>query len=101
MSEIRIVDSNKEMDENHWSVIMKNEYTERLADKTIEELVDNFNSDQPSQGWVTARGYFLAALREAFLDSEVDCSNFISENGMSLQYQIRLEGNIIFQVKDN
>ena len=45
MSGIRIVDSNKEMDENHWSVIMKNEYTERLADKTIEELVDNFNSD--------------------------------------------------------
>ena len=56
MSGIRIVDSNKEMDENHWSVIMKNEYTERLANKTIEELVDVFNSDQPSQGWVTARG---------------------------------------------
>jgi hypothetical protein len=101
MGGIRIVDSNEEMDENHWSVIMKNEYKERLANKTIEELVDNFNSDQPSQGWVTARGYFLAALRQAFLDSEVDCSNFISEKGMSLQYQIRLEGNIIFQVKDN
>lgn len=101
MSGVRIVNSNKEIDENHWSVIMKNEYTERLADKTIEELVDNFNSDQPSQGWVTARGYFLAALRQAFLDSEIDCSSFISEKGMSLQYQIRLEGNIIFQVKDD
>jgi len=101
MGGIRIVDSNEEMDENHWSVIMKNEYKERLANKTIEELVDNFNSDQPSQGWVTARGYFLAALRQAFLDSEIDCSSFISEKGMSLQYQIRLEGNIIFQVKDN
>ena len=101
MGGIRIVDSNKKMDENHWSVIMKNEYKERLANKTIEELVDNFNSDQPSQGWVTARGYFLAALRQAFLDSEIDCSSFISEKGMSLQYQIRLQGNIIFQVKDN
>ena len=39
MGRIRIVDSNKEMDENHWSVIMKKEYTERLANKTIEELV--------------------------------------------------------------
>ena len=101
MSGIRIVDSNKEMDENHWSVIMKNEYKERFANSTIEELVDNFNSDQPSQGWVTARGYFLAALRQAFLDSEIDCSSFISEKGMSLQYQIRLQGNIIFQVKGN
>jgi hypothetical protein len=92
MGGIRIVDSNKEIE---------NEYTERLANKPIEELVDNFNSDQPSQGWVSARGRFLAALRQAFVDSEVDCSNFISEQGMSLQYQIRLEGNIIFQVKDN
>jgi len=92
MGGIRIVDSNKEIE---------NEYTERLANKPIEELVDNFNSDQPSQGWVSARGRFLAALRQAFVDSEVDCSNFISEKGMSLQYQIRLEGNIIFQVKDN
>ena len=101
MGGIRIVDSNKEMDENHWSVIMKKEYTERLANKTIEELVDDFNSDQPSQGWVTARGYFLAALRQAFLNSEIDCSSFISEEGMSLRHPIRLEGNTIFQVKDN
>ncbi len=92
MGGIRIVDSNQEIE---------NEYTERFANYTIEELVHAFNSDQPSQGWVSARGNFLAALRQAFLSTEIDCSSFISEEGMSLNYPIRLEGNIIFQVKDN
>jgi len=92
MGGIRIVDSNNEI---------KNEYTAKLADCSIEVLVSDFNRDQPSTAWVSARGRFLAALRQAFLDSEVDCSSFISEKGMSLQHQIRLEENIIFQVKDN
>ena len=92
MGGIRIVDSNKEIE---------NEYTAMLADDSIEDLVSSFNHEQPSTAWVSARGRFLAALRQAFLDSEVDCSNFISEEGMSLQYPIRLEENIIFQVKDN
>jgi hypothetical protein len=92
MGGIRMIDS----EQNH-----ENEYTAKLADKSIEELVHAFNSDQPSQGWVSARGRFLGALRQAFLDTEIDCSSFISENGMSLSYPIRLEGNIIFQVNDN
>ena len=92
MSGIRIVDSENDIE---------NEYTERFASYKIDELVKAFNSDQPSQGWVTARGYFLAALRQAFLESEIDCSSFITEEGMSLRYPIRLEGNTIFQVKDN
>ncbi|MEO2221816.1 MAG: hypothetical protein ABGX29_02725 [Candidatus Poseidoniia archaeon] len=92
MGGIRIVDSNQEIE---------NEYTARLADDSIEELVSSFNHDQPSTAWVGARGRFLAALRQAFLDTEIDCSSFISEEGMSLEYPIRLEENIIFQVKDN
>ena len=92
MSGIRIVDSENDIE---------NEYTERFASYTIDELVKAFNSDQSSQGWVTARGYFLAAIRKAFLESEIDCSSFISEEGMSLRHPIRLEENTIFQVKDN
>jgi len=92
MGGIRIVDSEQEYE---------NEYTARFADDSIEELVQTFNSDQPSQGWVSARGRFLAALRQAFLDTEIDCSSFISEEGMSLDYPIRLEGKIIFQIKEN
>ena len=90
MGGIRIIDSEQE-----------NEYTARLADKSIKDLVSTFNWDQPSTAWVSARGRFLAALRQAFLDTEIDCSSFVSEEGMSLSYPIRLEGNIIFQVKEN
>ena len=92
MGGIRIVDSEQEYE---------NEYTARFANYSVEELVDAFNSDQPSQGWVSARGRFLAALRQAFLDTDIDCTSFISEEGMSLSYPIRLEGKIIFQVKEN
>ena len=92
MGGIRIVDSEQEYE---------NEYTARFADDSIEELVQTFNSDQPSQGWVSARGRFLGALRQAFLDTDIDCTSFISEEGMSLSYPIRLEGKIIFQVKEN
>ncbi len=41
MGGIRIVDSEQEYE---------NEYTARFADDSIEELVQTFNSDQPSQG---------------------------------------------------
>lgn len=92
MGGIRIVDSEQEYE---------NEYTARFANYSVEKLVDLFNSDQPSQGWVSARGRFLAALRQAFLDTDIDCTSFISEEGMSLDYPIRLEGKIIFQVKEN
>ncbi|HJM41532.1 MAG TPA: hypothetical protein QF514_04825 [Candidatus Thalassarchaeaceae archaeon] len=92
MSGIRIVDSEQEYE---------NEYTARFANYSVEELVDAFNSDQPSQGWVSARGRFLGALRQSFLDTDIDCTSFISEEGMSLSYPIKLEEKIIFQVKEN
>ena len=78
--------------------IPPNEFVKKFADKTIEELIVIFNKDQPSKGWVGARGRMLSALRQAFLKyTEIDCSSFCSVKGMSLQYQIRLEKNVIFQ----
>ena len=89
---IRIVDLGKKIE---------NEYTARFANYSVEELVDAFNSDQPSKGWVNARGRFLSALRQAFLHTDIDCTSFISEEGMSLNFPIRLDGKIIFQIKEN
>ena len=78
-----------------------NEYDEEFADKTIEELIVIFNKDQPCQGWASARGRMLAALRQAFLNhSEIDCSTFISKERMEMNYQIRLEKNVIFQFSE-
>ncbi len=91
MGGIRIIDTEDEIE---------NEYVERFANSSIEELISSFNGDQPSKGWVGARGRFLAALRQAFLDSGVDCSNFISDNGMSLAHQIELKDKVIYQLKD-
>ena len=92
MGSIRMINSNRRIEK---------EDTERFAKYSIKELVHAFNRDQPCTGWVGARGRFLSALRQAFLDTEIDCSSFISEGGMSLQYPIMLEDNIIIQVKDN
>ena len=78
--------------------IPPNEFVKKFADKTIEELIVIFNKDQPCQGWASARGRMLAALHQAFLNhSEIDCSTFISEERMEMNYQIRLEKNVIFQ----
>ena len=92
MGRIIIIEPNKKI---------KNEYTKKFAEFTIEELVHEFNTDQRKSGWVGARGRLQSALRQAFLDTEIDCSNFISEGGMSLQYPIMIEDNIILQVKEN
>lgn len=75
-----------------------NEFIERFSDKTVEQLVEIFNQEQPKRGWVSARGRFLAALCQAFLESGIDCSSFISGNNMSLSHQIRLEGDRITQI---
>lgn len=78
-----------------------NEFVERFADKTIEQLISLFNEEQPKKGWVSARGRFLSALREAFLKSGVDCCSFISDKSMSLNHQIRLEINVIVQIPES
>ena len=74
------------------------EYRQRLANCCIEELVESFNREQPIQAWVSARGRYLIALREAFLNTGFDCSTFISESGMSLDYPIEISGQSIVQV---
>ncbi|MDE0954653.1 MAG: hypothetical protein OR994_08240 [Candidatus Poseidoniales archaeon] len=78
-----------------------NEFVERFADKTIEQLISSFNEEQPKKGWVSARGRFLSALREAFLESGVDCCSFISDKSMSMNHQIRLEDNVMIQISES
>ena len=74
------------------------EYRQRLADCCIEELVESFNQEQPKQTFVSARARYLIALREAFLNTEFDCSTFISETGMSLDYPIEISDQSVVQV---
>ena len=77
-----------------------NEFEERMLSYSIDELVNIFNFEQPKQVWINVRGRYLAALREAFLKSSYDCSSFISETGMSLDYPVAISDNRIIQIAD-
>ena len=79
----------------------ENEFTARFVGKTAEQLIETFNRERKKQGWVSARGRFLVALRSAFQATSLDCSAFISENGMSLSHPIRLQGDTIVLISDN
>lgn len=74
-----------------------NDYREKFADYTIEECIEEFNKDVGHFGWVSARGRFHAALREKFIQSNYDCSDFISANSMSLAKKVQIEGDKIVQ----
>ena len=79
----------------------ENDFTARFVGKTAEQLIEIFNRERKKQGWVSARGRFLVALRSAFQATMLDCSAFISENGMSLGHPIRLRGDTIVLIIGN
>ena len=75
-----------------------NDFREKFADYTIEECIEEFNKDAGRRfGWVPARGRFHAALREKFIQSNYDCSDFISANRMSVAKKVQIEGDKIVQ----
>lgn len=59
-----------------------------------------FNGDRRTTAWVTARGYFQAALRDALIATDLDCTDFISDGGMSLGTDIEIVGAAIRPVDD-
>jgi len=93
MSGIRLTDSS---DENP----NPNPYTSTVSSYTIEQLVESYNGDQIKSPTVNpTRIQFLSALREAFLNTDFDTSSFISEQGMSMSFQIALDNEKIIQLR--
>lgn len=78
----------------------ENIFRERMSNYSIDELVEIFNIEQPKQVWIGVRGMYLVALREAFIKSNHDCSTFISETGMSLDYPVTISGDCVVQVSE-
>jgi len=78
----------------------ENEFRKRMANYSIDKLVGIFNYEQPKQVWISVRGRYLVALREAFLKSNYDCKTFISETGMSLDYPVRISGDCVIQISE-
>ena len=76
----------------------ENEYRVPMGQKSIAELVEIFNIEQQKQVWISVRGRFLVALRETFLKTRYDCSSFISDTGMSLDYPVEISGCNVIQI---
>ena len=82
-------------DEDNIENELYKEFRERFSGYSIEELVECYNSEQPKKVWITARMYYLIALKKAFLESRYDCSSFILESRMLFDFQVRIDGDKI------
>ena len=75
----------------------KNEFADKFADATIEELIDTFNRQVGNLGWGSTRAQHDSALREEFLRRHLDCSSFITESSICFREPIKLAGDRIVQ----
>lgn len=69
-----------------------NEFVERLASLTDDELVETFNNDVKKRGWVAARGRFLSAIRSEFKRRNIDFSILLEGNSFKLR-RVKLINN--------
>jgi len=85
----------------------QNKFYIEYSAKTLDDCIIRFNDDVGKEGWVSARGSMLRALMEIFLESSLDCSDFIEKlhygekeyDRMSVSKQIRIEGDKIVQIR--
>ena len=78
---------------------MDNTFREQFRNASPQQLADALNREVGNAGWVTARGFYLTALREAFLATGLDCSGFINDGGMRLT-TVRLDGDTVVPLAD-
>ena len=57
----------------------QNEFYIEYSAKSLDECIIHFNDDVGKEGWWRARGSMLRALMEIFLESGLDCSDFIEK----------------------
>ena len=84
----------------------QNEFYLKYSAKSLDECIIRFNDDVGNGGWVSRRGDMLRALMEIFLESGLDCSDFIMKihsdekeyDRMSVSKRIRIEGDKIVQI---
>ena len=84
----------------------QNKFYINYSAKSLDDCIIRFNDDVGNDGWVSARGSMLRALMEIFLESGLDCSDFIGKihsgekeyDRMSVSKRIRIEGDKIVQI---
>jgi hypothetical protein len=75
-------------------------FRQSLREKTVEELVAAFNREVGIRAWVSARAVYLMALRDALLATGLDCSSFISDDGMEMDQVVTRKGDAIVPVTE-
>ena len=81
--------------------LMDNSFREHFRNASAQEPVDALNREVGNGGWVTARCFYLAALKEAFLATGLDCSAFINDGGgMMLRSRVRLDGDKVVPIAE-
>lgn len=68
-----------------------NELKKHFQSMSIYELVNCFNRETSHNGWVSARAYYLRALKQSFIDRDVDINAVATENTFSLKYPVFYE----------
>ena len=63
--------------ENQMAVDFRNHF----AKLNKEELLEIFNKEVGGRGWASARAFFLAELRNAFRNLEVDITEVMNDSG--------------------
>jgi hypothetical protein len=67
------------------------EFVQRFARCSLQELVDAFNREVGCTGWVSARGRYLVALYEELRRRPVDISVIDNGRGLRLARRVRLD----------
>jgi hypothetical protein len=70
-------------------------FVARFKTFTDQELIDAFNDEVGKQGWVSARGSYLAALHDEFIHRGFDFSAMGDMSSLSLGSKVKLTGKVL------
>ncbi|WP_201328339.1 hypothetical protein [Thermotomaculum hydrothermale] len=71
------------------------EFKARFEKMSDAELIEAFNREVGNPGWGSARGAYLAALHNEFMDRDIDISEIGDKYSMSLKHKIKLVKKIV------
>ena len=100
MPSLRLVDPTSVEESIRQARTLDDEYgfRQRFRDRSVEDLIAAYNSGIGCTAWVSARSAYLMALRDALLATGLDCSSFISESSMEMDWFVERRGNAIVPV---
>lgn len=75
------------------------EFLESLESISDTELLKAFNNEVGNNGWTSARGAFLVALRTSFEKRGIDISAIADETSFSIKNKITLDGRKVLIVE--